>query len=766
MTEILAKSEPPITLQQHIEDGLSVWAHLQSCFPSAPVCAQNENFWRLLWLCVVMHDLGKAHSEFQKVLRGLDNDWHSQRHELFSLPFASRLELPENERRMVLRVVAGHHKTYSRLRTFIRDNYEQDPLEFDREFSKVDVDKAVELANEFEKDLIKGVPISVSPSKIINEYKREVRRVIKGREKEIADYFTLLLLMGAFHHCDHLSSAFVTEFGFLEDSTFAFLDRLKSRLYEKGLDFYHHQRAASQGRGNVILTAPTGSGKTETSMLWLRNQLKYKGQGRVFYILPFTASINAMFERLSHDEEGLGEQMVGMLHGKLDAYLYESFFEDAGNLTQLKADIKVLKQTFKNLQTPLKVLTPFQLLKHLFGLKGFEKGIFEWVGGHFIFDEIHAYDPEVTAQIIVLLEFLSSKLQARIFVMTATLPTFLKKRIGEAIGRFEEISADTALYESFKRHRLKLTSGLLSEHYHWIEKDLKQEKSVLVVCNTVDQAREVFETFKSEYEALLIHGRFTAKDRARIEQQLQNLPPQLLIGTQAIEVSLDIDYDIIYTEPAPLDALIQRFGRVNRKGVKDPCPCFVFRARNEKDKWIYDQKIVDNTLSVLEKIEVENEGVIREIQLQNYIDEVYPQYEQEAQESFDKVYFSLTQYVNRLTPFEPSPDGEEEYYRQFDGVKVLPAFYEKNYKQLLDEFDFIGAEQLKVSIRKNWFARLINTPDLEQLNHVIFPSDNPNVKAIDIKYYKINKRYRPGTGLDLETGEDADFTENIDDHIL
>jgi CRISPR-associated endonuclease/helicase Cas3 len=50
-----------------------------------------------------------------------------------------------------------------------------------------------------------------------------------------------------------------------------------------------------------------------------------------------------------------------------------------------------------------------------------------------------------------------------------------------------------------------------------------------------------------------------------------------LIGTQAIEVSLDIDYDVIFSDPAPLDALIQRFGRVNRKRLKSPCPCLVFK---------------------------------------------------------------------------------------------------------------------------------------------------------------------------------------------
>ncbi|MBK6934594.1 MAG: hypothetical protein IPH17_05910 [Bacteroidales bacterium] len=72
----------------------------------------------------------------------------------------------------------------------------------------------------------------------------------------------------------------------------------------------------------------------------------------------------------------------------------------------------------------MKVATPFQLLKSIFGLKGFEKGIFEMSGGYFIFDEIHAYDPEVIAQIKVLLEFAINHLNVKVCLMTTTLLLF------------------------------------------------------------------------------------------------------------------------------------------------------------------------------------------------------------------------------------------------------------------------------------------------------------------------------------------------------
>ena len=108
-----------------------------------------------------------------------------------------------------------------------------------------------------------------------------------------------------------------------------------------------------------------------------------------------------MYERLTKQFENQ-VSLVGMLHGKVAQYIEEKFSADQSFASSLRNQ---LLQDFKTLVTPFKIVTPFQLLKHLFGLKGFEKGIVEWSGGYFIFDEIHAYDSATFAQIVVLLEF-------------------------------------------------------------------------------------------------------------------------------------------------------------------------------------------------------------------------------------------------------------------------------------------------------------------------------------------------------------------------
>jgi CRISPR-associated endonuclease/helicase Cas3 len=79
-----------------------------------------------------------------------------------------------------------------------------------------------------------------------------------------------------------------------------------------------------------------------------------------------------------------------------------------------------------------------------------------------------------------------------------------------------------------------------------IQQDINQGRKVLVVCNTVEQAQKVYALLECK-KKILLHSSFNATDRSAKEQQLQKEETQLLVGTQAIEVSLDIDYDTIYT---------------------------------------------------------------------------------------------------------------------------------------------------------------------------------------------------------------------------
>ncbi|GAB4044039.1 CRISPR-associated helicase Cas3' [Spirosoma jeollabukense] len=712
--EILAKSEPRLTLQEHVDDCLLIWEILQTNFPQISKLQLSYDFWRVLRLAIVCHDLGKGHIDFQKVLRSEPNQWRKQRHELFSLPFIEGLEEDKRIRELIRLVVAGHHKDYEQLwLRYICDFYQSDEdafglpgangrLDYENEFHQNVYDKLLIHLAADEYGVKLGKFSVQHPERVILSYQGQINKMNTSNPA----YFDLLLLFGGLKHCDHLGSARVQELLHISEEQFHFLDRKRLALKSEGKEFYGHQLACGDVVGNLILTSPTGSGKTESAIIWLRQQMKQFGQGRVFYILPFTASINAMYERLGKE---MGQPYVGMLHGKLSDYLYDYFDDFQYSLSQKKEKIDELKDKFKTLVTPVKIATPFQLLKHLFGLKGFEQGLFEMVGSYFIFDEIHAYSPDVFAQIKVLLQYAVKHLHVNVMVMTATMPTFLKRELEEAIGQFTEIKASPNLYSQFVRHRLQLQDGLLTDNLNVICQSLKAGKKVLVVCNTVKNAQLVFNELKEEVEnTVLLHSAFNGRDRTSHELNLKRGEEdgsiQLLVGTQAIEVSLDIDYDIIFTEPAPIDALIQRFGRVNRKREKGQSPVVVFRESNPTDHYIYPSEIVALTIKVFDEIIANNDGIIAEGQLQHYIDFVYPNWQPKQKEQFDLIYNSLSVSAERLVPMYRSKLGEEDFYKQFDGIKVVPVILQETYIERLSQFDFIGAESLRVcwGIDKDW----------------------------------------------------------------
>ena len=750
------------TLQEHIDDCLLILEYLQKAFPiAADVSMLGGRFWEILRLCVVCHDLGKSHSEFQKMLKGIDNQWGGQRHELFSIPFIDALpDMEKNILKLIRLVVAGHHKDFEQLRVYL-NNYDNGD-----DFGRLTIEELQTFEDVFLQNVdaqgVKkileyyGYPISqLTPQSVygmVHAYNKAPYR------PEQSDYFALMMLFGALKWCDHLGSAQVTQVEMIEQKDFEFLWKQQASLLATGYDFYEHQKFCAEARGNLILTAPTGSGKTESAFLWLERQLKENGnQGRIFYVLPFTASINAMYERLN---EAIGGELgkVGMLHGKLNDYLNNYFEDTQYDIEYKKLKIRELRDRCRSVITPIKITTPFQLLKHLFGLKGYEQGFFEMSGCYLIFDEIHAYSPDVFAQIKVLLEFAIRNLRAKVMIMTATMPQFLRKELEDSLELYVPVNATQGLYDQFRRHRIILKSGLLSGAYDEIKSSLDEGQKVLVVCNTVKSAQQVFlylKDFVDKEEAVLLHGSFTGRDQSCKEKKLMNSAVRLLVGTQAIEVSLDIDYDIIYTEPAPIDALIQRFGRVNRKRKKGICKCVVFCECNQEDKYIYHKETVEKTIQVFGKIVDENDGIIDESLLQNAIDFVYEDWTERDKKEFDLQYEYLNEALQHLSPMFNNKHTEEEFYSQFDGIKILPQSEKAKFELYLDNLDFITAESLKVQIRKGRFKGWL---DSQHIKKDLYTFQNKQ-KLNQVSYYMTNKKYDSELGLLADEEESWETVE-------
>ena len=252
----------------------------------------------------------------------------------------------------------------------------------------------------------------------------KLREMINHAQKWLWSYSLLkgskgaigpLMMRGHVFSCDHISSASVGAMNKPSKKQAELLANWKMTTDA----LYPHQCASMSINGSAILMAPTGSGKTEAALLWASNQLwQGKTTPRIFYTLPYQASMNAMYDRL-HRFSYPGQ--VGLEHGRNLIALYERFLEEYSDRQIALQAARSAKSLARLHHCPVKVLSPYQILKGFYRLKGYESLLTDLVNASFIFDEIHAYEPSRLAMILSCVRFLRTEFDSR-FLLCRTLP--------------------------------------------------------------------------------------------------------------------------------------------------------------------------------------------------------------------------------------------------------------------------------------------------------------------------------------------------------
>ena len=370
-----------------------------------------------------------------------------------------------------------------------------------------------------------------------------------------------------------------------------------------------------------LIEDETGSGKTEASLM-LAHRLLSDNRGKGIYVaLPTMATANAMYKRLKngyrhifapgekpslalvHSSRNLhpdfrevgiplnpSESSYGSDHLLPDEFnttastacsqwirddRRRAFFADAGAGTIDQALLAILHNRYQSLR--------------LFGL--FQRVL--------ILDEVHAYDAYMHRELEQLLEF-QGALGGSAIMMSATLPKTAKNKLigayAKGVHHGERVKIDTtdnsqyplvSVYSksNFETRHVSGRSGYgrslpirliqcVGEAVDYITKLAKIGKSVVYIRNTVDDALVATEELnKKGIETLLFHARFTLDDRIKIENEVlrrwgKDSTPEdrqgVLVATQVVEQSLDLDFDAMVTDLAPIDLLIQRAGRLWR----------------------------------------------------------------------------------------------------------------------------------------------------------------------------------------------------------
>jgi len=706
-------------------------------------------------LAALLHDLGKASASFQAILQGCKDDlarsWGHYRHEILSGALVATI--PSSQRRTdLLLAVLTHHLGMNKDslggQALYRFAPSQDTvIPFSERLKQLnpyweELRRILEQLRTYAPATAKTLwpdlpedptslpdPFTALVQNANDNFTRKRRRS-RRQNKQIS--LKQVYLRGLLITADHLASAMAAEhLSDVETVKVSLPQPTRVTADSFGFPLYKHQIESARP-GSVLLDAPTGSGKTEAALLWAEANQNTQRSRHLFYILPYTASINAMYQRLRVQ---LGKDAVSLLHGRSSYFLYRWLCEGGETPYRAMAQARKLRQQAKELYYPVKVLTPHQILMAFLGLKGWERAWCEYSGGLFVLDEVHAYQPQLLGLLLEMLRRLTHQLDAKIFVMSATFPSLLRERLQKALGEVTIVSLEQQKRDRYTRHHVQVRPGSVLDQLPNIIERLREGQRVLVVLNTVQGAMEAFEALRSYAQnPCLVHGRLILSERQQAERRLDkdaNPPVDLLVGTQAIEVSLNVDFDVLFSDPAPLDALLQRVGRVNRKPLhaltslplekrfRDVIVCqnqwpetWPVYAHNELGR-----RLVQRSLSALPQDDLLHEG-----QIQTLMEEVYDSDQLEpffaiAEEKAQR----LSELIDQLEPGSELERNEIDLLDQMiDAIPIVPVQFKEVHEKLVEEKRFFDAQDYTLNVSKGRYHALEKSNQICKFNRYLY----------------------------------------------
>ena len=334
--------------------------------------------------------------------------------------------------------------------------------------------------------------------------------------------------------------------------------------------YLHQEKAleALQSGKAIILRAPTGSGKTEAVLAPFLAMQGKDFPWQMIYSLPMRVLAFQLAQRAREAVEKCGFQK-----DKKDVVACHY----GGNPESVLFSRDLIFTTIDQIVCAY-ACTPL-LVGRRFG--NIPAGAV--ASAFLVFDEIQLLDPKTGLQSAIILAEHSLKLGIPFAFLSATIPDcvicHLQKKANESGIKFELVEADEKALKE-KNPSLKNRTRILRFedaplNADAVKKYLDGEKKVLVVVNTVDRAQKLYEELKNiKPKSVLIHSRFLQEHRRKKEEKITEkeglgkdlTAPALVISTQVIEAGMDISADILLTELAPIDSLIQRAGRVARWG--------------------------------------------------------------------------------------------------------------------------------------------------------------------------------------------------------
>lgn len=681
------------------------------------------------------HDYGKANSEFQKrvIKGGKFNEEKEIPHSILSVFYVNESEC--NEPISVYLAIFFHH--FNNSKEPLINIYQQN--------EKLVKKFLYELG--FNDDDYNDINI------IIEDIFDLLNLPLYAQEKQYA-----VLLKGLLHKCDYSASAGL-DCEKVNDFLTASLNNWKNT---RNIHYNELQEFCIKNTdSNLIVTAPTGMGKTEAGLLWC-------GDNKCFFVLPLKTAINAMYERIKklcgdNSQEDYKER-VALVHSDMKSYYLEDSIISGKNYDFAYA------QCSKQLALPITICTPDQIFDFALKYAGYEYKLAVASYSKFIIDEIQMYSPDVLAAIIYAIEMIHT-LGGKVAVITATLPQFVRNEIEKILGT--DVKTSDFSDKGKLRHNVKVyEKNLQSDDIIKIFDDTicDKVKKYLVVCNSIDIANKMYTEIKnSDINASvnLFHSNFIKNDRKTKENAIlaasektnesMNIP-EIWISTSVVEASLDIDFDILITELSDLFSLFQRFGRVNRKGNKDfsSYNCFVFTEIQGNA-----HRFVDDDIHSLSKQAILSvDGIISEVLKKELIDE-YLSVEKIEHSKYCQDYRKIYKYYKDKFDYLSL---KKEGIRSIDRSDAVPIdVYNQNESAIEKALDVLKSDTYsrddKLKANEEILGFTVSVPK--------FRIDNYEIKKIEMPYTKlpvINSSYDSECGIRFDKEKKTKKQDKSDDN--
>ncbi|MDI6701299.1 MAG: CRISPR-associated helicase Cas3' [bacterium] len=485
------------------------------------------------------------------------------------------------------------------------------------------------------------------------------------------------------------------------------LNKLKDQFFKKAIKKINENESTPD---IVFINIPTGLGKTLTGLQIALEMLKKdRTLKKIIYAVPVMSIIDQNEEIINEIFKINGQEPKEyfMKHHHLvepKIKIDENYFE--GNKGQFLVE---------NWDKPLILTTFWQIFNTIFsGDNKLNRKFHNFVGSLIILDEIQTIPIKYWKIINETLQFFIKKMNCKIIYMTATMPSiFTQQEIkNNIVINFDDI--DNFQRDSINRYQIGIINELnpieQDDIFLHINDEIKKNKNknFLFVLNTIKESIIFYQKIKeikdSADDIYYLSSNIIPKDRKRIINELKEKLKQhndkriILISTQLIEAGIDLDFDIVYRDFAPLDSIVQTAGRCNRNN-REKGIIFLFNLKDEKNRcfysYIYDKLSIIPTEEFFKK-----QKSVSEEKLFHNLDSYYNSVQKRMK---NDAYINLKQNIEKLQ-FKDV----QENFKIIEEMPTMLVFIEKDDEasNLLTKYQKIQKSSLYE--RKNEFLKIKN----------------------------------------------------------